>query len=79
MYMGRLAAVFYAAGNRCHDDRGTVAIPYVVLDDQYRADTSLFGADDRFEIRIEYVSAIHGAESFIFHIAFLYFSSATNK
>ena len=73
MYMGRLMAVFYAAGDRCHDDRGTMAISYVVLDNQYRANASLFGANDRFEIRIEYVSAIHGVERFIFHIAFVFF------
>ena len=69
MYMGRLMAVFYAAGGRCHDDRGTMAISYVVLDNQYRANASLIRANDWFEIRIEYVSAIHGVERFIFHIA----------
>jgi len=73
MYMGGLVAVLYAAGDRRHDDCGTVAITYVVLDDQYRADTSLLGADNRFKIRIEYVSAIDGVEIFIFHIAFTFF------
>ena len=71
--MGRLVAMFYAGGNHCNDNRWTVVIPYVILDDQYRADASLFGADDRFEIRIEYVSAIDGVEIFIFHIAFTFF------
>ena len=71
--MGRQSMMYHAAGDRRHDDRGTVAISYVVLDNQYRADASLFGAIYRFEIRIEYVSAIHGVERFIFHIAFVFF------
>lgn len=72
-YMGRQAAAFDAAGDCCHDNCGTVAITYVILNNEYRADASLFRADDWFEIRIEYVSAIHGVEICVFHSSTIFF------
>ena len=72
-YMGRQAAAFDAAGDRCHDNCGTVAITYVILNNEYRADASLFRADDWFEIRIEYVSAIHGVKICVFHSSTIFF------
>ena len=54
--MGWQSVMLYAAGDRCHDDSGTMAITYVVLNNQHRSDASLLGAAHRFKIRIEYVS-----------------------
>ena len=61
--------MLYAAGNRGHDDRGTMTIAYVILNNQHRSDTSLLGAAYRFKIRIEYVSAVCGVDIVIIHIA----------
>ena len=59
--------MLYAAGNRGHDDRGTMTIAYVILNNQHRSDTSLLGAAYRFKIRIEYVSAVCGVDIVIIH------------
>ena len=65
--MGRQSVILYAAGDRRHDDSGTMAITYVVLNNQHRADASLLGAAHRFKIRIEYVSAVCGVDVVIIH------------
>ena len=75
--MGRQSVMLYAAGNRRHDDSGTMAITYVVLNNQHRSDASLLGAAHRFKIRIEYVSAVCGVDVVIIHSSFR-FSPATN-
>ena len=71
------SVMLYAAGNRRHDDRGTMTIAYVILNNQHRSDASLLGAAYRFKIRIEYVSAVCGVDVVIIHSSF-HFSPATN-
>ena len=76
--MGRQSVMLYAAGDRRYDDCGTMAITYVVLNNQHRSDASLLGAAHRFKIRIEYVSAVCGVDVVIIHSSFR-FSPATNE
>ena len=55
---GQMRLAHFTGDRRCDHGRA-VFVPDVVLNDKYRSESSLFGADHRAEIGVENISAPH--------------------